>query len=844
MAVNYDDVVEQLQGAGLVFDTLLLGSLERCYVEGDREKRGWYSLHEITLPAGDQVIVGSYGVWQGNENNAQKVELKKFNLSDEQKSALRERLKADRKRAEGLRKAQAEAASDKAERKWRELETSGEHDYLTRKGITAHGVRFAPAGTRIDYDIEGKIREADVAGAMCIPMCDTVGRVWGLQFILSRTHNAERIKRLDRDKEYWPQGLDKIGKFHWIGGIPDGVLLIAEGYATAASPHAATGLPVATAFDAGNLVHVAQALRKKYRRAVIGILADDDAFGKCPNPECQTRLVIADGDTCPACGQLHNRKNAGIAAAEAAALAVQGFVIAPKFADEAARRAAWLEHARKLTDWNDLHALEGLAVVRAQIDAALESRGITPAPARRAAAPAKGAGGKGSTARTPTEIRPVSGLAELLERFVVIYGEGDVVFDRHLRKLVKFKDVMNITLSREVYSRWSESPDRQFAMLENVGFDPTETETMITCNVYRGWPTVPRAGSCERLLESLWYTCSAEPNANEVYDWILKWLAYPIQHPGAKMQTACVIHGEQGIGKSQFFKAVCRIYGDYALTINQSAVENPRNVWLASRLFVLAEEVIARKELHHVKNALKDLITGDTVYVDPKFVNPYPERNHVNLVFLSNEVMPVVLEDRDRRHLVIWTPSEPLSDDFYREVAEEADNGGIAALHHYLSTLDLGDFTPHSKPPMTRSKEDLVDLSLDSTTRFWRALTAGEIDHIRPGTLARAEHLFSLYRYWCAQIGVHAAPQPKLINTLAKKHGMPAHRKRWNDGVKVSGPHSICWVPQQITEAGKHRLVYPEQPADLSETEWTGRHVQAFERAVSDYRENHRGGGA
>ena len=41
------------------------------------------------------------------------------------------------------------------------------------------------------------------------------------------------------------------------------VLLLAEGYATAASVHQATRRPVAVCFDAGNLVHVAKALRER-----------------------------------------------------------------------------------------------------------------------------------------------------------------------------------------------------------------------------------------------------------------------------------------------------------------------------------------------------------------------------------------------------------------------------------------------------------------------------------------------------------------------------------------------------------------------------------------------------
>ncbi|MFT3758455.1 MAG: DUF5906 domain-containing protein [Thauera sp.] len=300
------------------------------------------------------------------------------------------------------------------------------------------------------------------------------------------------------------------------------------------------------------------------------------------------------------------------------------------------------------------------------------------------------------------------------------------------------------------------------------------------------------------------------------------------------MASAVVVHGKQGTGKSKLFKAVGAIYGNYALTINQSAIESTRNTWLASRLYILAEEVIARKELHHVKNALKDLITGDTVYVDPKFVNPYPERNHVNLVFLSNEVQPVQLEDDDRRHLVIWTP-DALSEDFYLDVQREIDSGGVAALHHYLLTLPLDGFHVHSKPPMTKSKLDLISLGLDSTVRFWLTLIRGDIEGIQPGIVVLSQDLYKLYTSWSASIGVHAAPMPRLLHILEKKYGLKIARKRWSDGYKTYGPHGVCMIPvQHPGKNGNTRNVYPEKPADMSEPMWIGNHIDAFRNALRD----------
>ena len=66
MASNYSDVLDQLRGFGLLVTSLqTTGRFVRCKVDGDREKRGWYCLHEIRVSTGDQLIVGSYGIWHG-----------------------------------------------------------------------------------------------------------------------------------------------------------------------------------------------------------------------------------------------------------------------------------------------------------------------------------------------------------------------------------------------------------------------------------------------------------------------------------------------------------------------------------------------------------------------------------------------------------------------------------------------------------------------------------------------------------------------------------------------------------------------------------------------------------
>src|SRR5690606_14554856 len=146
-------------------------------------------------------------------------------------------------------------------------------------------------------------------------------------------------------------------------------------------------------------------------------------------------------------------------------------------------------------------------------------------------------------------------------------------------------------------------------------------------------------------------------------------------------------------------ESVMSIYGLYADVIDQSAIEDKFNDWASRKLFMIADEVVARNDMWHIKNRLKTLISGSRIRINPKNFAAYWEANHLNLVFLSNETMPVVLEEDDRRHCVIWTPPK-LPPEFYTSVLAEIENGGIAALHDHLLKIDLSDFNPGAIPPL------------------------------------------------------------------------------------------------------------------------------------------------
>jgi putative DNA primase/helicase len=218
-----------------------------------------------------------------------------------EREAFRHRCEQERCARQAEREHQQATARVKAARIWRDAKPeAGEHRYLRDKGVNANGIRTD--GERL-----------------IVPMRDVEGTLHSLQFI---PPNGK--------PKLFLEGGRVNGCLHWIGE-PRDIVCVAEGYATAATIHAATGHTVAVAFSDGNLEKVARALRLKYPDARLILCADNDY--RTPG-------------------------NPGLRYATVAARAVNGLLAVPQFGDQ---------RPEGVTDFNDLAKYRGLEAVHACI---------------------------------------------------------------------------------------------------------------------------------------------------------------------------------------------------------------------------------------------------------------------------------------------------------------------------------------------------------------------------------------------------------------------------------------------------------------------------------------------
>ena len=264
------------------------GGIHRFRSGPERAENGFYSLSIVPAHKGGDIGFGLIGCWK-RDIREKWCSRETGALAEVDRTAMEIARAKLRKAAE----AEAGESAKKAESIWAAAKAPDpKHPYLVAKGIGPRGLRQYKDALVIPARLDGKLSS--------------------LQFI-----GPDGVKR-------FLTGGRMDGAYTSIAGkdAPRGRIVIAEGFATAASLHEATGLPVVVAFNAGNLVAVAKAVRVKYPAAEILIGADNDQW------------TIINGKLV----------NVGIEKAKQAADTVGALVRWPVFA---------IDDPEKPSDWND-----------------------------------------------------------------------------------------------------------------------------------------------------------------------------------------------------------------------------------------------------------------------------------------------------------------------------------------------------------------------------------------------------------------------------------------------------------------------------------------------------------
>lgn len=626
------------------------------------------------------------------------------------------------KRAEAEDAARHAAAALRAQALW-DAATPIEgdaHPYLAEKGVSSYGLRVG-CWERLEEQTGEWITTTDKA--LLIPMRDRTRKIWSLQGI-----------HPDSKKFYLKDGA-KIGHFHAIGQMvrrDDRLLFVlAEGYATGASVHAATGLMVLVCFDVSNLLSVARAIRGRASDAII--------------------LFAADNDT-------QTEDNPGVTIAMKAAKDVGGLVAIPPPGD-----------------FNDLQMAQGneavSAVIREVLYAALPSREdsrkesaanrtrkVPQKPGQDSRSAAGGSSSKmtlhdqarrsrqqaenqriqeeqNSGAMIPSKLS----IEEMVANCVWVASGTQVAYVTENRSLfLKFNEFCALTATSFAYVasdgaptirkvinavQWKADERRQVVM--SVTFYPgmpmitTNLEGVRCVNTWRPIKRWPSNADIAPFLEQVEYLI---PDASE-REVFLDWLAHIEQKPGELPHYGWLHIAEKtGTGRNWLASLLARVFKGYvAPNVDlPGLLDSAYNGELSARVLAIVDEVQEGGSEGNFRHAerLKSMINAETRTVNHKYGLKYTEVNACRWLIFSNHQNALPLKSTDRRFRVLMHSAEPRPGSVYALLyAQLSDPEFVNAVGMFLRDRDIRNFRPGERPPMSQAKRSAIAASTPLSTQ-------------------------------------------------------------------------------------------------------------------------------
>lgn len=275
---------------------------------------------------------------------------------------------------------------------------------------------------------------------------------------------------------------------------------------------------------------------------------------------------------------------------------------------------------------------------------------------------------------------------------------------------------------------------------DRVEFMPGKEAPSHVLNLWRGWPertgwedfrlttegAIPNEGIfdgpempegyCDLFLDHMReHMCDDDP---EVFRYLLGWMADALWTPGP-VDTAIVLKGSQGSGKTFWAERFMEFFGVHSLTLDSpEQVVGNFNTHLMNKSVIFADEAFfAGNRAHAAK--LKTLVTRPDLFVEPKGVDGFVARKMFRLIMASNDDHVIRAEFDDRRYLVLKVDAGRHNQDgeYFGAMMDEWRTGGRRALFRWLTGRWWGEQVAEGrfkrwKRPVTEGLNEQKDMSL------------------------------------------------------------------------------------------------------------------------------------
>lgn len=289
-------------------------------------------------------------------------------------------------------------------------------------------------------------------------------------------------------------------------------------------------------------------------------------------------------------------------------------------------------------------------------------------------------------------------------------------------------------------------------------------------NLWRGFACEAKPGDCGLLLGHLFENLC---NGNEDhYNYVLGWMAMAVQHPNQPGETAIVMRGRQGTGKSFFVKQFGSLWGRHFLQVsNAKHLVGNFNAHLRDCVVLLADEAFYAGDKQH-EGSLKTLVTEERIMYEQKGIDSEYGPNFTHIFMCSNSAWVVPAGGEERRYFVLDVADHRMQDtSYFAAIKQQMENGGREALLHMLRTFPLDGFNVRAVP-RTSALADQKLHSLGPEEEWWyNKLCEGSVLHHQaewPAWVSRSD-LFEDYSVHMQKIGRMYRANPTVLGRFLRR---------------------------------------------------------------------------
>ena len=288
---------------------------------------------------------------------------------------------------------------------------------------------------------------------------------------------------------------------------------------------------------------------------------------------------------------------------------------------------------------------------------------------------------------------------------------------------------------------WAKSPDRR--TYRGFTFDPRRVGPVHgKYNHWRGFMFAPleieaeeAKGKCDLYLKHIRdVVCGGDMKA---YRWIINYFAHMVQYPWKKPETAIVITGAKGAGKSLIFDVMGALVRDnYVVTAEKRMLLGNFNSHMEQAILFQFEEAFWAGD-KAAEGKFKLMVTGKHNMIERKGYEPYMVGNFARIGVTSNEKWVVPASVDERRWAVFACLATMAGNKAYFNAIYTQLQAGGGDGYRALMTVLMGvkvDQTMVHVPPTTDALGDQKVETLDTVAKWLMgSLEVGSIEGMGTG---------------------------------------------------------------------------------------------------------------